>query len=261
MRKLPKMLPEYTITPTAKPPFECKWEEMMGWFLIPRLGEKLSWAMYDWPERERTETYTLEVTGRARVHGVDGVEIVVHEQRGGEHEGHGESRDIIRTFVTQLTDTHCRILAARHLDGEVKQYFTFLDGDAFLGNWGFGEDNCGNEINLKAKGTIRRNGNQITTEKQGDLLDVAGRYTVTIGGKTYDCICVLDVNTYVMGGLAEYFIDANGRTVLWRRFNRNDWKLEYYGQLWSKKLPDNEQLTVNGEIYVHWYDCITDYIL
>ncbi|MBQ3230867.1 MAG: hypothetical protein IJB49_07595 [Clostridia bacterium] len=27
------------------------------------------------------------------------------------------------------------------------------------------------------------------------------------------------------------------------------------------EAPDNETLTVNGETYVHWYDCITDYIL
>jgi single-stranded-DNA-specific exonuclease len=25
--------------------------------------------------------------------------------------------------------------------------------------------------------------------------------------------------------------------------------------------PDNEQLIVNGKLYIHWYDCITDYIL
>lgn len=30
---------------------------------------------------------------------------------------------------------------------------------------------------------------------------------------------------------------------------------------WSEKLPDNERLTINGVAYVHWYDCISDYIL
>ena len=32
------------------------------------------------------------------------------------------------------------------------------------------------------------------------------------------------------------------------------------GKLWTELLPDNERLTVNGETYVHWYDCVTDYI-
>lgn len=28
-----------------------------------------------------------------------------------------------------------------------------------------------------------------------------------------------------------------------------------------QKLPENDRLTINGTLYVHWYDCITDYIL
>ena len=28
----------------------------------------------------------------------------------------------------------------------------------------------------------------------------------------------------------------------------------------SEILPENERLTVNGETYVHWYDCVSDYI-
>ena len=47
----------------------------------------------------------------------------------------------------------------------------------------------------------------------------------------------------------------------WRRFNRNDWMLENYGRPWTELLPENERLTINGETFVHWYDCITDYIL
>ena len=51
------------------------------------------------------------------------------------------------------------------------------------------------------------------------------------------------------------------RTVLWRRFNRDDWAVSRYGKIWSEQLPDNARLNVNGEVYVHWYDCITDYIV
>ncbi len=46
-----------------------------------------------------------------------------------------------------------------------------------------------------------------------------------------------------------------------RRFNRNDWQPESYGKPWTELLPDSERLTINGETFVHWYDCITDYIL
>lgn len=279
MSKLPDLLPEYSITKLDKSPFPIKWEELMGWFIVPKIGEKLSWAMYDFPSKKRSEGYELEVTGKASVHSIDGMEITAHENRGGEHEGNAESRNLNRAFIAQLTDTHCRILAESHYDGDIKRFYTFLDADEFLPNWGFGEDNCGNEINLKCKGVISRKGNIITSTpipsdgekifiKDGQkfnatpfLLDVVGRYEVLIDGKKFDTICVMDIECYNNGVATEQFIDQNGRTVLWRRFNRNDWRFDRYGQLWSEKLPKNEQLTINGETYIHWYDCITDYIL
>jgi len=60
--------------------------------------------------------------------------------------------------------------------------------------------------------------------------------------------------------VTEQYLDVNGRTVLWRRFNRDNWAFCRYGRLWSEMLPENDRLTVNGETYVHWYDCVSDYI-
>lgn len=260
---MPKKLPDYTITPSDQPPFACKWEELMGWFIIPRLGEKLSWAMYDFPERIRTEEDHLVVAGRAQVHGIEGVEITVQTQDPMINNQTGDdSHYVQRSFVAQLTNSHCRILSETHERGGIKYMYTFLDGEDFLTNWGFGDDNCGNEIYLRAKGDITRDGNIITTRNaQTELLDVVGRYTVTIGGKCYDTICVIMHEAYMGGMASEQFIDQNGRTVLWRRFNANDWKLDEYGKTWLEMLPDSEVLIINGKPYVHWYDCITSYIL
>lgn len=81
--------------------------------------------------------------------------------------------DVInRTFVAQLTDTHCRYLATLRNDGDVRNYITFLDGDEFLPNWGFGEDNCGNETNLAVKGDIQRTGTVVTSANKDFLLDI-----------------------------------------------------------------------------------------
>ena len=258
---LPKKLPDYTIVKSEEKVFPVKWKEMMGWFIVPRLGEKLSWAMYDYPEKTRSEAYELEVIGYASVHGIDGVEITAIEHSGGQHEHNASNRNISRTFIAQLTDTHCRILAQIQHNGNIKQLFTFLDGDDFINNWGFGEDNCGNAINLEPKETIKREGNIITAKNMPFLLDVVGRYIVTIGGKSYDCICIIDIETYNSGVMSEQFIDKHGRTVLWRRFNSNNWNIKTYKQHWSERLPNNERLYINDELYVHWYDCITDYIL
>ena len=267
LKFLPDIMPEYKITQSTKTPFDVKWEENIGWFIIPKLGEKITWAMYDFPERTRSEVFDIKVTGRASVHGIEGVEIVSEERNTGN--ATHKNADCARTFVAQLTDTHCRLLAESHIENSVRKYWTFLDGDEFLPNWGFGEDNCGKEVNLTPKGLIKKSGNDIISLKGKHLMDVIGRYEVEMNSKTYDTICLIDIELYDTGTLAEYYIDQNGRTVLWRRFNPNGWKIQRYneyfncekGKLWSEMFPDNEQMTVNGEIYVHWYDCITDYIL
>ena len=256
MQKLPEYIPDYTIERLDAEPFSVRWEELMGWFLVPKLGEKLSWGMYDIPSRKCSHIYDMQVTGKAKVHGIEGVELTAREAP------YSNKNEVIdRTFVAQLTDTHCRYLATLRNDGDVRNYITFLDGDEFMLNWGFGEDNCGNETNLSVKGEIQRVGNAVTSVKKDFLLDIVGRYTVTIGGKSYDTICVMDIETYNCGVVSEQFLDKDGKTILWRRYNRDDWAIDRYKKKWSELLPENEKLTVNGTTYVHWYDCITDYIL
>lgn len=261
MKKLPEIMPEYTITRLDKEPFSVKWEELMGWFIVPKLGEKLNWAIYDFPKRNRTEYDEMQVVGKAEIHGIEGVEITAKQYAPMDCNKTDNDKIAERTFIAQLTDTHCRFLAESHISGEVKKCYTFLDGDEFIPNWGFGENNCGNEVNLSEKGDIIRNGSEITAADKPFSLDVVGRYEVKIGGKVYDTICVMDIETYDGGVVSEQYLDKNGRTILWRRFNRNDWAKDRYKKNWTEILPDNERITVNGEVYVHWYDCITDYIL
>lgn len=256
MKRLPEFIPEYKIEASALKPFSVKWEELMGWFLIPKLGEKLSWGMYDIPSRKCSHIYDMQVLGKARVHGIEGVELTARESSYS-----GKTEEINRTFVAQLTDTHCRYLATLRNDGDVRSFITFLDGDEFLLNWGFGEDNCGNETSLAVKGDIRRNGNTVTAENKAFLLDIVGRYTVTIGSKSYDTVCVMTIESDNCGVISEQFLDKDGKTVLWRRYNRDDWAIDRYKKKWSEQLPDNDRLIVNGITYVHWYDCITDHIL
>ena len=258
---MPDFMPDYQIKEMDSEPFAVCWEEIMGWFIVPKLGEKLSWAMYDFPKRNRTEQCDLQVVGRAQVHGIDGVEIETVEYDPMDCNKIDGADVAKRRFIAQLTETHCRYLAESHVEDGVRKLFTFLDGDEFLQNWGFGEDNCGNETHIAPKGLIKKQGNVITTAKHPFMLDVVGRYAVTINGKTYDTVCVIDAGAYQEGVVSEQYLDRNGRTVLWRRFNRNDWMQESYKRPWTELLPENERITVDGETYVHWYDCITDYIL
>ena len=261
MQKLPEYIPDYTIERLEAEPFSVRWEELQGWMIVPRVGQKLTWGLYDCPGRKRTEYTEMEVIGKAEVHGIEGVEIVATQFDSADYYRTGTLDRVERRFVAQLTDTHSRYLAETHMENGVRKCYTFLDGEAFLNNWGFGEDNCGNEVELHPKGLLRREGNCITGTIPREVVDVVGRYRVTIGGKAYDTVCVMDIECFNDAVASEQYVDQNGRTVLWRRFNRDDWAMDRFGKKWSQQLPENERITINGVSYVHWYDCITDYIL
>ena len=262
MMKLPEIMPEYTIEQLDAAPFSCKWEEMQGWLIIPRLREKITWGLYDFSSRKCTEYTEMEVVGKAEVHGIEGVEIVAMQYGAEDYYRTGCIDKMERRFIAQLTDTHSRYLAESHVEDGVRKCYTFLDGDAFLNNWGFGEDNCGQETNLAPKGLLKREGNTVTGQTPREIVDIVGRYRVTINGRSYDTVCVMDIQCFNDGVASEQYLDQTGRTVLWRRFNHDHWAMDRFGgKPWSEKLPDNEQLIINGETYVHWYDCLSDYVL
>ena len=260
MKKLPQVLPTYKIERSDRAPFSVKWEELQGWQFVPRMGESLVWGLYDMPSRNRTEYTEMKAVGKAEIHGIEGIEISAIQYGAEDYYRTGAVDRMERRFVAQLTDTHCRYLAESHVENGVRKVYTFLDGADFLDNWGFGENNCGNEVNLQAKGLLCRHGNTVTGQTEKETLDIVGRYTVTIGDKSYDTVCVMDIQCFNDGVASEQYLDSNGRTVLWRRFNKNDWAFHRYGKLWTEILPENESLTINGETYVHWYDCVSNYV-
>lgn len=261
--KLPEILPEYKIEMLPLKPFECVWEEVMGWMIVPKIGEKLCWGLYDMPDRTRTEWTEMEIVGKAEVHGEEGVEALALSHDAENYYRTGSIKECEWRFIYQLKDGRCRTLAETHIDtGGVRRCHTFLDGEEFMKNWGFGENNCGKEVNLRRKGTLNRNGNKIDGQQGDDSssMDVVGRYKVVIGGREFDTVCLMDIGAFNDSVASEQFIDRNGKTVLWRRFNRDDWAFERYKKTWSEMLPQNERLIINGDIYVHWYDCVSDYI-
>lgn len=261
MKKLPDIMPEYKITPTEKIPFDVIFEELPNWFIVPKLGEEANWACYDMPGRNISEKVHSKVTNGIVIHGVQGVEIATTSEfiENGKNSVSDDAAEHI--YYAQLTDTHCRWLGESYIDRDGnRRILTFLDGDEFIDQWGFGENNCGNETQISAKGDVTRNGNAVTAANKKYLLDIVGRYNVEIGGRSFDTVCVMEIWEY--GAATEQYLDKNGKTVLWRRFNRDDWTWERYGnKKWSEILPENERITINGNTYVHWYDSISDYVL
>ena len=253
MKNFFEYLPEYKIEKSDQKPFTVKFEELMGWFIIPRLYEKCSWAQYDMPSRHITDLYSSTVEKKVVLHGIEGVEIKnIHREMGADTD-----KETPFYFIAQLTEEYCRWLGNRYCENGVEHIITFLDGEEFLNAWGAGENNVGEPVNIKPRGIITRNGEEIIAGKSS-VTDCVGRYTVHFEDKAYDTNLLISI--FNGGPLTEQYIDKNGRTVLWRRFNRDDWAIERYGQKWSERFPKNNRITVNGVIYVHWYDCISNYV-
>ena len=85
---------------------------------------------------------------------------------------------------------------------------------------------------------------------------MVGRCELILDGKAHDCIAIMDLSAYADGVASLQYVDREGRTLLWQRYNRDDWELGRYGKRWSELLPENDRITVNGVAYVHWYDCL-----
>ena len=253
MKKMPDYLPEYKIEASDLAPFNVVHEELPGMFIIPRIGETVSFGMYDMPCRKQNGVYKLSVNGKIVLHGVEGVSI---------QQSYNEVAVAEETTVfAQLTNTHCKYLGGISCDKSgCQKITTFLDAD-FDNYFGIGEDNCGFPTHRKAEGVIKHTDEGLVMPVEDDISDIVGRFRITLGNTVYDTVRLIDYENGNQGGmLCEYYLDKNGRTILWRRFNKNNWASKRYAKPWTVLLPDNERLTVNGETYVHWYDCVTDYI-
>ena len=122
MKKLPLYLPPYEVRWIDEAPFPLVWEEMMGWGIVPRLGEKLTWGMYDLPSRKLDVAYDMAVTGKARVHGLEGVSftarvlepkpVLEKDDLMNEPVACSGAKEEIWTFVGQLKDGYTRFLSA-----------------------------------------------------------------------------------------------------------------------------------------------------
>lgn len=253
MKKLPELLPEYQIIKSDLAPFNVIHEELPGMFIIPRMGETVSFGIYDMPERNQNGIFQLNVTGKIAVHSIEGVTIQKKYQ--------DDSTTEESTIFAQLTDSRCRYLGGVFTDQNGTQRITtFLDSD-FHDNYGIGEDNCGFLTHRTTEGKIAETNQGLILPTEDDVSDIVGRYTVTINGTSYDTVRLIDYQNSKKGGMVcEHYLDKNGRAILWRRFNRIDWAYSRYGKLWTEMLPENETLTINDVTYVHWYDCVTDYI-
>lgn len=247
--KFPSVLPDIVLERLEAAPFSIRLEEVPGWFVLPQVGRQESFAFYDQPDGSLTSVTSMECLSTAEIHGVPCVQISV-EDREGDNVSH-------KTLYVRLTETHCMYIAASQIRNGCFCFSSFMDED-WRANYEIGEDNCGRAVKQSARGVARWTAPGCFAVSQEESPDIVGRYRLIVGGKSFDTVALLELWE---GMLTVQYIDAGGRTILFRRYNHPSWKLERYKIPWTEKLPDSERICVNGQEYVHWYDCITEFAL
>ena len=248
-KTFPKVMPELKIERLGEQPFKVKCEEIPGWLIIPRVGEKSTFAFYDDPDKRLTGVNKMECVRESVIHGIPCVQVDVEETENGVTTKHSK--------FMRLTDTHASYVAEMRIKDNLLYFGSFYD-DEWLSRYEVGENNIGREIHQEAKGIAVINSDGTIKVEKEECADIIGRYNVKIGSQLFDTVALLEICEGIMTIL---YIDKNGRTVLFRRYNRFDWKKDRYKMLWTEKLPNSEVLIVNNDKYVHWYDCITDHCI
>lgn len=150
MNKFPKILPDIVITKMLEESFEVRFEQVLGSFISPKVGEKSYYAQYDTTKdslKKKSGENRSFVKRKAKVHGEDCVEVI------GTYVGFIDGKVYESTTYERITDTHVQTLAAIEDNYGTLLIQTFLDED-FKKHWAIGENNCGREIILKQKGII-----------------------------------------------------------------------------------------------------------
>ena len=251
---LPYTRPEISITPRKDITFDVSVNEVPWMYCSLKVGDRTTWGIYDAPEWKLTDCCTTDTLRKAEIHGIDCVQI--------------ELSDYSNPMKTEPDKTHCLFV---HSDERQIQYVaasseengTFklisLYDDEFLKNYyiEFGRNVKDLSFGLYKDGNLNDVGILLKNEQ---FTIGAGVFDVKIGDKTFECLRVLDRWESSPRILVENYMSREGRSILFRRYNHPVWKLERYGQRWDEKLPEAGRITINGEAYIHWYDCMSDIV-
>jgi len=258
----PRKRPGISVVPSRGKPFTVR-SRLLPSFGVPLEVGDASWmAWYDPPDWELTSVSYMPVTREAEVHGVDGAEIEMIEW---------DPADAVwksdYTHYARLTETTIQWLATSHLRKGKRILHTFLD-EGFEADWGESSrllEDAGRLVR-GTEGTYTIAGEP--SERVHDELG-AGMFRVCIGSREFTCLRVIDLRTGLRGAnelegeiLSECFYTRSDELVLFRRYNGRLWaiggKSSYAGLPWDERFPDHVRLVINGAVFVHWHDCLTD---
>ena len=248
---LPIIRPEIVITPKRTIDFDVTLKEVIGMYCDLQVGKQIIWGIYDQPNWKLSDCAISSTVRKAKIHGIDCIEVQVEDYNNPTDE---EPKGKYNLYI-HYDDNQIQYVAKSQIKNDIYEMVTIYD-DEFISNYEY-------EMTRKISNT------GFTVYESNDLLKLAlqlednsiltgaGVFEVSIGGEKFECLRVIDKSKNNSKVLVEHYINRNGRTILFRRYNHVEWKKDKYKQLWSDKLPNAQRLFLNNEMYIHWYDCLS----
>lgn len=244
----PSQRPNIVITESDAPTFAVNCPELRWWAIIPRTGEQASWAAYNPPDWSLAEVAELRAVRPAKIHDIEGVEIEVRQWKP------DSGWQTPWTVYGRLTEQKAQYLATiRSYEGAAVMQ-TFLDAEF---GWDWGEMDRALEdkghFAREADGTLKR-----VRSASGSEVNGAGVFTVEIGAKRSICLRVFELGEDVQdktAQLIESYLTREGRTLLTRHYCRPEFADVAHFEV---VVEETERRVVDGVMFVHWYDTITN---
>ncbi len=265
VQPFPIKRPEVRIEPSSCEPFVIINKTVPSWGVVMERGAEAWMAWYDPPDWMLTSVTYQYVSRCAQIHGLDGLEIEMREWE--------RNRPVWRagqTHFSRLNEEYYECLANSKFDDDDKRIlYTFLDK-------GFDEDWGRIPRRIEDTGKLVFDGKGYITElvpdETGYFCVGAGFFDVKVGTFAKTCLCLIGVSVSpsVPEGegrleqsiLSENYYARDGRLFLFRRYNGRLWGVKGTGPVrskgWDERFPENAKLMINGAMFVHWYDCLTD---
>ena len=250
----PSERPAISIEKSSVPFFNVKCEEQS--FIIPRVGNECAEATYRYPEKKLVIVSHCYVPKYCQVHDVSGVKIC----RDTYLVKHKKLHKNERIWFAQLTDEYIRNLGTIFDDGngeEPTQVTTFLEESYdILVN---GNDRVFGIPVLIQENAAEESENGYTVAEE-NVRYTCGVWNVTIGSRAFETIkCIMVQND----SCEQTYIDRNGRVVLLCQYERsqNIVSDKYYSENDLAAMKKNAVIYVNGDMYMHTEDRISEYVL
>lgn len=263
---LPTTRPQISISKVGSNPFPIDLQELAWWFVVPKVGDSVRWAIYEAVERGTSfrlkSFHSMRGSREAEIHGRNCVEIDICEQECSDRRAFLEpnigDKSIKVWGHLAATEVHWIAYESERQNGK-RVWYTFLDEgwdqDFGVCNRSVPVDNYVEKI---SEGLV-------TTTSETPRLFGDGVFNVNIGndGKSIECMRVFELGTTESDVLIEAFVTRTGRTILVRRYNGERWAKatgsKYFvgkRNLWSEELPNSDTLVVDGVRFVHYQDSL-----